>query len=426
MATATDAPSAAARFLAHPKRMLIDGEWAQARHGRTLEVYDPATGEVIDHVPAGDAEDVELAALAARPALEDFDWSRMTASERGRVIRRIGELILEHPDEPAAIESLDNGKPMGVARAADVRLAADLFPIPWNFPLLTAARKLAPALATGCTVVLKHAEQTPLSALRLVELMQEAGLPDGVINVITGFGETACVAIAAHRGIDKVAFTGSTEVGKPIVKAAADDHKRVTLELGGQSPYIVFADADLDTAAPGAARAIFFNHGQCFCAWSRLHIESEAYDDVLAGVADRAEHIKVGRGSDDDTEMGPLVSAEQLERVTGYLESARRHDPAPRSLTREIFGAGIPSRRPCSMVPDEGTPSDPAAEGRNGVGHHRGDPRVHRDQVCAHRTVIPLRRPKDANGWFRTHPAASDRRPCSTIDKDSHKRESDR
>jgi phenylacetaldehyde dehydrogenase len=355
--------------------MLIDGDWVEARHGRTLEVYDPALSEIIDHVPAGDAEDVDLAVAAARRAFEDSDWSRLTASERGRLIWKIGDLILEHADELAEIESLDNGKPVGVARAADVPLAADLFHymagfatkihgqtfpisvpytpsaqyhaytlkepigvvgqiIPWNFPLLMAAWKLGPALATGCAVVLKPAEQTPLSALRLAALMQEAGLPDGVLNVITGFGETAGAAVAAHPGIDKVAFTGSTEVGKLIVKAAANDLKRVTLELGGKSPNVVFADADLDTAIPGAANAIFFNHGQCCCAGSRLYIEHGVYDDVLAGVADRAEHIKVGRGLEPDTEMGPLVSAEQFERVTGYLESGTREG------VRTVAGGG--------------------------------------------------------------------------------------
>jgi phenylacetaldehyde dehydrogenase len=351
--------SPAAPFLGQRKRMLIEGEWVEARHGRTLEVYDPALGEVIDHVPAGDAEDIDVAVTAARRALEDSKWSRLTASERGRLIWRIGDLILKNADELATIESIDNGKPFAVARAADVPLAADLFHyiagfatkiygqtfpvsvlyapgaqfhaytlkepigmvgqiIPWNFPLLMAAWKLGPALATGCTVVLKPAEQTPLSALRLAELMLEAELPKGVVNVVTGFGETAGAAVAAHPGIDKVAFTGSTEVGKLIVKAAVDDLKRVTLELGGNSPNVVFADADLETAIPGAANAIFFNHGQCCCAGSRLYIERNVYDDVLAGVADH-----VGRGLELGTEMGPLVSADQFERVTGYLDSAR-------------------------------------------------------------------------------------------------------
>ena len=375
MATAAEMASSATRFLEQPKQILIDGEWVAARHRRTLEVYDPALGEVVDHVPSGDAEDIDLAVKAARRALEDSEWSRMTASERGRLIWRIGDLIRENLDELAAIESLDNGKPLSVARAIDVPLAADLFHymagfatkmhgrtfpvsvpyapgaqfhaytlkepigvlgqiIPWTFPLVMAAWKLGPALATGCAVVLKPAEQTPLSALRLAELMLEAGLPNGVINVVTGFGETAGAAMAAHPGIDKVAFTGSTEVGKLIVKAAADDLKRVTLQLSGKSPNVVFADADLETAIVGAANAIFFNHGQSCCAGSRLYIECKAYDDVLAGVADHAEHIKVGHGLDAGTEMGPLVSAEQLERVTGFLESGRREG------VRTVVGGG--------------------------------------------------------------------------------------
>ena len=346
MAITTERESAAAQFLEQPKRMLIDGNWVEARDGSTFEVYDPALGEVIAHVPAGDADDVELAVAAARRAFEDSDWSRMTASDRGRIIWRIGDVILEHADELAEIESLDNGKPLGIARAADVELAADLFHymagfatkihgqtfpisvpyapgaqfhaytlkepigvvgqiIPWNFPLLMAAWKLGPALATGCTVVLKPAEQTPLSAIRLGELMQKAGLPDGVVNVVTGLGETAGAALAAHPGVD-------------------NDLKRVTLELGGKSPNVVFADADLETAIPGAANAIFFNHGQCCCAGSRLYIEQKVYDEVLAGVSDHASKIKLGRGLDPSTEMGPLVSAEQLERVTGFLESGER------------------------------------------------------------------------------------------------------
>jgi phenylacetaldehyde dehydrogenase len=253
MATTVEAASPASAFLAQRKRMLIDGEWVEARHGRTLDVYDPALGEIIDHVPAGDAQDVDLAVAAARRAFEDSDWTRLTASDRGRLMWRIGDLVLEHADGLAQVESLDNGKPVGVDRVADVPLAADLFHytagfatkihghtfpvsvpyargaqfhaytlkepigvvgqiIPWNFPLLMAAWKLAPALAIGCTVVLTVAEQTPLSALRLAEIMQEAGLPNGVMNVITGFGETAGAALAGHPGVDKVAFTGSTEV----------------------------------------------------------------------------------------------------------------------------------------------------------------------------------------------------------------------
>jgi len=260
------------------------------------------------------------------------------------------------------LESLDNGKPLTVARAADVPLAVDLFRymagwatkiegntipisvpyapgakflayttrdpigvvgqiIPWNFPLLMAAWKLGPALAAGCTVVLKPAEQTPLSALRLGELAIEAGFPEGVLNIVTGFGETAGAALSAHPDVDKVAFTGSTEVGKLILQAAAGNLKKVTLELGGKSPNVVFNDADLKSAIPGAASAIFFNHGQCCCAGSRLYIEKSIFDKVVEGVSDHANKIKVGPGLNPDTQMGPLVSQEQFTRVCGYLES---------------------------------------------------------------------------------------------------------
>ncbi len=361
MATVAEAASPAARFMAQRKLMLINGEWVDARSGNSFEVLDPADGELVSHVPAGEAEDVDLAVAAARAAFEDSEWSRMTASDRGRIVWRIGDLILEHADELAAIESIDNGKPVGIARAADVELAADIFHymggfatkifgqtfpisvpyadrqfhaytvkepigvvgqiIPWNFPLLMAAWKVSPALATGCTIVLKPAEQTPLTALRLGELAMEAGLPKGVLNIVTGYGEQAGAAVAAHPGLDKVAFTGSTEVGKLIVNAAANDLKRVTLELGGKSPNIVFADADMETAIPGAASAIFFNHGQCCCAGSRLYVEQKVYDEVIAGVSEQASKIKLGRGLDPDTEMGPLVSDEQLERVTSFFAS---------------------------------------------------------------------------------------------------------
>jgi phenylacetaldehyde dehydrogenase len=287
----------------------------------------------------------------------------MTPSERGRIIWRIGDLILEHVDELAQLESLDNGKPFLVAQAADVPLAADLFHymagwatkiegntinisvpympganfhsytlrepigvvgqiIPWNFPLLMAAWKLGPALATGCTVVLKPAEQTPLTALRLAELIAEAGVPDGVVNVVPGFGETAGAALAAHPDVDKVAFTGSTEVGKLIVQAAAGNLKKLTLELGGKSPNIVFEDAE-DGAVEGAANAIFFNHGQCCVAGSRLFVHESRYDEVVDGVAEIAKSIKIGSGLDPTTQMGPLVSDEQFRRVTGFLESGR-------------------------------------------------------------------------------------------------------
>jgi phenylacetaldehyde dehydrogenase len=344
-----------------PKRLLIGGDWVEAASGKTFDTVNPATGEVLAQIAWGDVEDIDRAVRVARTAFDSGPWRRMTASERGQAIWKIGDLILENLDELAELETLDNGKPIGVARAADVPLAADLFHymagwttkihgdtfpisapnipgghfhaytakepvgvvgqiIPWNFPLLMAAWKLGPVLAAGCTVILKPAEQTPLSALRLGALILEAGVPAGVVNIVTGFGE-AGARLAEHDDVDKVAFTGSTEVGKLIVKAAAGNLKKVSLELGGKSPNVVYADADLDTAIQGAASAIFFNHGQCCCAGSRLLIEQPIFDDVVAGVADIAKHMQVGPGYEEGCEMGPLVSQEQLERVTGYLES---------------------------------------------------------------------------------------------------------
>jgi phenylacetaldehyde dehydrogenase len=348
-------------FLGVPRQLFIDGRWADAASGRTFETPNPATGEILARVAEGEAEDINRAVKAARRAFEAGPWSRMTPSERGRIIWRIGDLILEHLDELAQLESLDNGKPYAVARAADVPLAADMFHymagwatkiegnsinisvpympganfhsytlrepvgvvgqiVPWNFPLLMAAWKVAPALATGNTVVLKPAEQTPLTALRLAELIAEAGIPDGVVNVVPGFGETAGAALAAHHDVDKIAFTGSTEVGKLIANAATGNLKKVSLELGGKSPNIVFDDAD-SAAIAGAASAIFFNHGQCCVAGSRLYVQQGSFDEVVNGVAEIAKSIKVGPGLEQDTEMGPLVSDEQLRRVTGLVQS---------------------------------------------------------------------------------------------------------
>jgi phenylacetaldehyde dehydrogenase len=351
-------------FIATPRQLFINGQWADAASGKTFETPDPATGETLARIAEGDAEDINRAVKAARKAFEEGPWSRMTPSERGRLVWKIGDLILEHTDELAQLESLDNGKPFVVAQAADVPLAADLFHymagwatkiegntidisvpympganfhsytlrepigvvgqiIPWNFPLLMAAWKLGPALAAGCTVVLKPAEQTPLTALRLAELIAEAGIPDGVVNVVPGFGETAGAALASHMDVDKVAFTGSTEVGKLIVQAAgASNLKKLTLELGGKSPNIVFDDAD-PGAIEGAANAIFFNHGQCCVAGSRLFVQQSRFDEVVDGVSEIAKSIKLGSGMDPTTQMGPLVSAEQLSRVTGFLESGR-------------------------------------------------------------------------------------------------------
>ncbi len=355
-AVAPQMHSAVQAFVGKPRKMFIDGKWVEAASGKTFPSYNPATGEVMAKIAEGDREDINRAVKAARKAFDSGPWPTMSASERGRLIWKLGDLIEKHLEEFAQIESLDNGKPLAIARVADVPLAVDLFHymagwatkiegntipfspkyfaytrrepvgvvgqiIPWNFPLLMAAWKLGPALATGCTVVLKPAEQTPLSALLLAELIAEAGFPDGVVNVVPGYGETAGAALAAHPDVDKIAFTGSTEVGKLIVQAAAGNLKKVSLELGGKSPNIVFDDADMESTIPGAASAIFFNHGQCCCAGSRLYIEKSMFDNVVSGVADEAKKIKVGPGFDPETDMGPLVSEEQLNRVTSYLES---------------------------------------------------------------------------------------------------------
>ncbi len=351
----------ASGFLGRSPKMLVDGKLVGAVSGKSFAVYNPASGTVIANVPEADKEDVDLAVAAARRAFDERRWSSLSPSQRGRMLWQLADLIERDLEELAELESVDNGKPYSVARVADLPLAVDMFRymagwatkitgsnlalslpgeylsytrrepvgvvgqiIPWNFPLLMAAWKLAPALAAGCTVVLKAAEQTPLSALRLAELVEEAGIPAGVVNILTGFGETAGAALAAHPDVDKVAFTGSTEVGKLIVQAAAGNLKKVSLELGGKSPAIILPDADLDLAIAGAANAIFFNHGQCCCAGSRLYAHKSVYDKVVAGVADIAGKIRVGPGLDPETEMGPLVSDEQFARVTSYIEDGRQ------------------------------------------------------------------------------------------------------
>jgi phenylacetaldehyde dehydrogenase len=352
----------ATNFISKPRKMLINGEWVEAASGKTFATYNPATGEVLARVAEGDHEDIDRAVKAARAAFDSGPWTKMSPSQRGRLIWKLGDLLEQNLEEIAELEMLDNGKPFKVARGADVPLAVDLFHymagwatkiegntipisvpyapkskffaytlrepvgvvgqiIPWNFPLLMAAWKLGPALAAGCTVVIKPAEQTPLSCLRLGELVQEAGFPAGVVNIVPGFGETAGAALAAHPNVDKIAFTGSTEVGKLILQAAAGNLKKVSLELGGKSPNVVFADVDLDAAIDGAASAIFFNHGQCCCAGSRLYVEEKIFDKVVEGVSEKAKKIKVGPGWERSTDMGPLVSEEQLNRVCSYLES---------------------------------------------------------------------------------------------------------
>jgi len=363
MATATHAvqlDDKVTTFVGKKQKMLINGKWVDSASGKTFPTYNPATGEVLSHVAEGDREDIDRAVKAARAAFEKGPWAKISPSERGRMMWRLADLIEKHTEEFAQLESLDNGKPLKIARIADLPLAVDHFRyyagwatkiegntipmglarqgsyhaytvrepvgvvgqiIPWNFPLLMAAWKLGPALATGCCVILKPAEQTPLTALRLGELMQEAGFPDGVVNIVPGYGETAGAALAAHMDVDKIAFTGSTEVGKLIIHAAAGNLKKVSLELGGKSPNIVMDDADLETAIPGASMAIFFNQGQCCCAGSRLFVEKKIFDKVVDGISQAASKIRVRPGLDPESDLGPLVSEEQLNRVCGYLES---------------------------------------------------------------------------------------------------------
>ncbi len=348
-------------FLSKTQKLLIDGKRVDAASGETFEVLDPSTNSVLTRVPKGGKEDIDRAVKAARNAFENGPWGKLSVSERGKLIWKLADLIEERTEEFSQLETLDNGKPLAIARAVDVALVIDHFRyyagmatkihgetidisvpyapgaefldftrrepmgvvgqiIPWNFPLLMAAWKMGVALAAGNCVVLKPAEQTPLSALHLADLFAEAGFPDGVVNIVSGFGD-AGAALAEHMDIDKVAFTGSTEVGHEIVKASAGNLKRVSLELGGKSPSIVFPDADLDIAAQGVAGAIFFNQGQVCTAGSRLLVHKDVYDEVMGRVAEQAKSIKVGPGMCSDTNMGPLVSRDQQEKVLNYIRS---------------------------------------------------------------------------------------------------------
>jgi phenylacetaldehyde dehydrogenase len=347
-------------FIARRHKLLIDGQWVEPKSGKTFAVFDPSNGQQIAQVAEGGAEDIDLAVKAARRAFESGPWSKLKPVERGKLVWKLGDVLEAHADELAELESLDNGKPIRDARAVDLPFGCELLRymggwstkitgqqipisapgdwhaysmrepvgvvgqiIPWNFPLLMAVWKVAPALAAGCTIVLKPAEQTPLTAIRLGELIVEAGFPPGVVNVVTGDG-TAGAALAAHPDVDKVAFTGSTEVGKLIVQAAAGNLKKVSLELGGKSPAIVFPDADLGVAIPGTASGIFFNMGQCCTAGSRLFVHERVFDKMMTGLSDEAAKLTIGPGLDPATRIGPLVSDEQFQRVTGFLESGRQ------------------------------------------------------------------------------------------------------
>jgi aldehyde dehydrogenase (NAD+) len=353
--TQTHHPYADGQF----KRMLINGERVRAASGKTFESRNPATGDLLATVAEGDAEDINRAVAAARAAFEG-PWSKFKPYERQVLLLKIADLVEKHYDELSMLDTLDMGAPLARTRGTRQRvlgmlrwyagmataihgetiensLPGEYFSytlkdpvgvvgaiIPWNGPLGASIWKIGPALATGCTTVLKPAEEAPLTALRLGELILEAGVPPGVVNIVPGYGETAGAALAAHPGVDKIAFTGSHRTGQLIVQASAGNLKRVSLELGGKSPDIVFADADLETAVPGAGMAVFANSGQICSAGTRLFVERKVYDEFVGRVADFGNSLKVGNGIDPDTQIGPLVSQQQLERVTGYLGIARQ------------------------------------------------------------------------------------------------------
>ena len=338
------------------KKLLIDGEWVEAASGLTFPSINPSTGATIAHLAQGGAQDADKAVAAARRAFEG-PWSKVTPAERQWMIWRFADLLEENYEELRLLEVLDMGSPIGrspeagATRAVEVlryyagwatKIQGETIPnsvpgsvfsytlrepvgvvaaiVPWNGPLSNALWKIAPVLATGCTMVLKPAEQASLTAIRLGELICESEIPDGVVNIVTGFGETVGAALASHHNVDKVAFTGSTATGQHIVRAAAGNLKRVSLELGGKSPDIVFADADLDKAVPGAAMAVFGNSGQVCCAGTRLFVQRPVYDEFLDRMSQFATALRVGDSLDPQTQIGPLVSAGQLDRVLGYLK----------------------------------------------------------------------------------------------------------
>src|SRR5262245_3411975 len=360
------------------RKMLIDGKWVEAASGKTFETPNPATGEVLARVAEGDKEDVDRAARAARRAFDEGSWSRLPPSQRQRLLLDIADRIERHGDELAQLETLDNGKPLAESRHVDIPSTAETFRyyagwvtklygetnpsdaaffnftlrepvgvcgqiIPWNFPLLMCAWKLAPALACGNTCVLKPAEQTPLTALRLGELLLEAGVPPGVVNIVPGFGPTAGGALVHHPLVAKIAFTGSTEVGKEIHRETSGTLKRVSLELGGKSPNIVFSDADADAAVQGALLGVFFCAGQVCCAGTRLFVEQKMHDEFADKLAKTAAGMKQGPGLDPETRTGPLVSQDQLDRVTGYLDAGKKEGAKPivgggRNTTKGLEG----------------------------------------------------------------------------------------
>jgi len=342
-----------------PGKLFINGRWVDSVSGKTFDTLNPATEKVITSVAEGDSADIDLAVAAAREAFENGPWKKTDARDRGRILLKIAGLIERNKDELALLDTLDNGKPINETTNADIPLVIDCFLyyagwadkihgetipvrgdffnytlrepvgvvgqiIPWNFPLLMAAWKIAPALACGNTIVLKPAEQTPLSALRLGEICQEAGLPDGVLNIVTGYGPTAGAALAEHMDVDKIAFTGGSATGRIIMQAASKNLKRISLELGGKSPNIVFADSDIDSAVDGAMTGIFFNQGEVCCAGSRLFIEKSIHEEFIDKLSNKAANMRVGNPEDTGTQMGAQVSKEQFDKILGYIETGKQ------------------------------------------------------------------------------------------------------
>jgi acyl-CoA reductase-like NAD-dependent aldehyde dehydrogenase len=346
-------------FLARPKQLLIDGKFVDAETGNMFETRNPATDEVLCQVQEGGKADIDKAVKAARKAFEHGKWRKITATQRANMMLKLADLVEKNADEFAQLETLDNGKPIKESRYFDIPAVVETFRyyagwctklegetisnnpdfftytlrepigvvgqiIPWNFPLLMAAWKLGPALACGNTLILKPAEQTPLTALRLGELVLEAGFPEGVVNIVTGFGaNSAGEALSNHMDVDKIAFTGEDKTGREIVKASAGNLKRVSLELGGKAPNIVFADADIDAAVKGAIMGIFFNQGQVCCAGSRLFLDKKIHDEFMSKLTERVSKMRQGNGMDESTQIGPQVSREQQERVLKYIGIAK-------------------------------------------------------------------------------------------------------
>ncbi len=376
------------------QKMLIDGAWQGAQSGATLNSVNPASGETLSTIPAGTKADVDLAVSAARKALNEGEWANMLPAQRARVLWKIADLIEENIDELAELETLDQGKPLYVGRWAEIPGAVEQFRyfsgattkiegrtiptsigyqpegkdvfaytvkepvgvvaaiVPWNSPLVLTAMKIAPALAAGCTVVLKPAEDTSLTAIRLGELITEAGLPAGVLNVVTGLGSEAGAALAQHPDVDKVAFTGSTRTGRAILDAAKGNLKKVSLELGGKSPVIILPDADMELAIPGAANAIFFNGGQVCVAGSRLYAHRDVFDQVVEGISKIAKTIKVGNGLDQSTQMGPLVNARQASQVEAFIKGAENDGATVASGGRRLGETMIEPTVITNVTPD--------------------------------------------------------------------------